>query len=461
MLLLYLKNKGLIMNYYKNFPQINELINEKEFANYPKYLVKHLAKELVFNLKQNANKQNEQINKQIIVKKLLNILNESQNYDIFPIINATGVVLHTNLGRSLIDEDIYDKCKDIVCSYTNLEFDLNTGKRGSRYDVVCKNLAMLFGCEDALVVNNNAAAVFLVLNTFAKDKYAITSISELVEIGGSFRVSEVMKNSNAKLYQIGTSNKTHLKDYEKALKELENEEKIIIKTHKSNFYQEGFVDEVDVITLANFCSENNIRFYYDLGGGSVDRLKNYKDEISIKELIKSGVKLLSFSGDKLFSSVQSGIILGDKKDIDELKANQILRMLRVGKIEIAMLNESVKKYLNNQSPISLTMLNESEKDILKKAESVYDVLDDNVKKMVKIVSSTTLAGAGSIPKANLKSYSLCIQGDGLKLQDEFRNNKIVGKLINKKFYLDLRSVKNNECKKLGEKINKILTHFYN
>lgn len=451
-----LKNyKGVKMkSHYKNFPQINELINEKEFVNYPKYLVKHLAKELISNLKQDD--INIKINKQMIIQKLLNKLEQNQNNDIIKVINATGVVLHTNLGRSLIDEDIYDNSKDLICSYTNLEFDLNTGKRGDRYEILCKNISMLFGSEDALVVNNNAAAVFLVLNTFAKNKFAITSRSELVEIGGSFRVSEVMKNSGAKLYEIGTSNKTHLKDYELALSELKEEEKIILKTHKSNFYQEGFVLDIDAVSLQKFCDENNVEFYYDLGGGSVDRLKNYKEEISIKELVKNGVKLLSFSGDKLFSSVQSGIILGTKKHIKKLKQNQILRMLRISKVEIVFLNECVKKYLQNQNPTSLKMLNDSLEDIKLKASKTYDLLNQTSKQKIKLVQTSTLAGAGSVPKAKLDSYAFLFDVDDSKaLLDEFRKNQIIGKLINKKLYLDFRSIKDTECEILAFKINKL------
>ena len=444
---------------YKAFPQIDKLINQQEFTNYPKYLVKHLARSLINELKQ-SKKQN--ITHDLITNELLKRLENTKNQDILPLINATGVVLHTNLGRSLIDEDIYEKCKDIICSYTNLEFDLENGKRGNRYDIVCKNIAMLFGCEDALVVNNNAAAVFLILNTFSKNKYSITSRRELVEIGGSFRVNEVMESSGAKLYEVGTSNKTNIKDYEKALKTLENEEKIIIKTHKSNFYQEGFVDEVDAISLCKFCKQNNVKFYYDLGGGSVDRLKGYKEEPSIKELVDAGVNLLSFSGDKLFASVQSGIILGSKKDIDELKSNQILRMLRVSKIEIAMLNESVKKYLQGQSPISLQMINNDAKTIEKKAIKTFSMLNKHSQSFVKISPTTTLAGAGSTPKAKFDSFAFeFCSFDVFTLQNEFRGQKVIGKIINKKFYLDFKSIKDNECEKLANITNDIIDKLSN
>lgn len=225
-------------------------------------------------------------------------------------INASGVVIHTNLGRSVIHEELYEACKDIICNYSNVEFDLENGKRGSRYALVLEKLKMLFECEDALVVNNNAAAVFLVLNSLCYDKEVISSRGELVEIGGSFRVPEVIKAAGVKLCEVGTSNKTHLKDYEQAINE---NTALILKTHKSNFALMGFHSEVNIKDLHELAKEKELLSYYDLGSGWCENLneKLIKNEPKIRKLVQE-CDILSFSGDKLFGSVQAGIILGKK-----------------------------------------------------------------------------------------------------------------------------------------------------
>lgn len=333
------------------FPQISKLINA--FDKYPKYLVTRLAKDMVAGLKKKGvceASYDECIT--ILEKKLQN------HQSLKTLINATGVVIHTNLGRSLLHPCLLERARPLLTSYTNLEFDLKTGKRGYRLSEITQNLCQLFGCEDALLVNNNAAAVFLVLNTLAKGREVVTSRGELVEIGGSFRVPEVMAAAGCVLHEVGTTNKTHLKDYENAINP---DTALLLKTHKSNFTQNGFVAETSLKDITDLARDKNLLSYYDLGSGHAG-LKDKslkKGEPCVRELV-SLCDILSFSGDKLFGCVQAGIILGKKELIKSLKQNQLLRMLRLDKIHIALLNEGIKAYLEKEFHLipTLNMLND-------------------------------------------------------------------------------------------------------
>ena len=292
-------------------------------------------------------------------------------------INATGVIVHTNLGRSLISDKTFDRVKDIVTSYNNLEYDLEKGKRGERYSHISKVICELLGCEDVLIVNNNASAVFLVLNTFAKNKEAVVSRGELVEIGGSFRVPDVMASSGAILKEIGTTNKTHLKDYENACNENTS---ILMKVHKSNYSIEGFTSEVSHEAIVKTAKKNDVIDYYDMGSGHmIDLPYNLKQcEPSVLDIMKNDPSLLSFSGDKLLGSIQAGIIVGKKKYIDELKKNQLLRMLRVDKITLAILEDNVTSLLLGETEDipTLKMLFTSTDILEQRAQTLQNSIKD-------------------------------------------------------------------------------------
>lgn len=438
------------MSEFKDFPQISVLISDKRLENTPLYLRSHFAKAVVADFKERLKKgENLKIDKEILVSEIAAKCDEFTLLDYKKLINATGVVVHTNLGRAPLGEAVFDEAKALCCGYLSLEFDRKSGKRGDRYGSVLEKLRLLFGCEDALIVNNNAAAVFLVLNTLANGGEVITSRGELVEIGGNFRVPEVMRAAGAKLVEIGTTNKTHLADYENAVSEATA---LLLKTHKSNFSMKGFCAEADLAELYALARSRKVPLYYDLGSGWVERLnaKLVKNEPSIKELA-SKCDILSFSADKLFGSAQAGVILGRKDLIEKLKKNQILRMLRVGKITLTVLNSTLKAYLGkkfDEIP-TLKLLNESPQSVKNKALAAQKL----IKCKTTLKESKSLVGGGSLPDKSLQSFILAFEGEAMVLQERFRGLGIVGRVEDEKFVLDFRSVLDSEISALCEVIN--------
>lgn len=442
------------MNNFRDFPQISSLIKDENLKTYPLYLRNYFSKCVIKEMKKKLQKNlNENIEKTVILNEIQNKIKHFLKNDLQNLINASGVVIHTNLGRSVIDEELYENCKKLICSYSNLEFDLQTGKRGSRYDSLLEKFKILFECEDALVVNNNAAAVFLILNTLAKDKEVISSRGELVEIGGSFRIPEVIKAAGVKLYEVGTSNKTHLKDYEEAINK---NSALILKTHKSNFSLLGFQSETNLEELKILSKKKKLILYYDLGSGWCENLNPHlsKNEPEVKKLLKN-CDILSFSGDKLFGSVQAGIILGKKKFIEKLKKNQLLRMLRVDKLSITFLNETLKFYLEKkfEKITTLKLLNDSLDHIKQKALKVQK----NIKFKTSLQKSKSLVGGGSMPDKSLETFVLAFEGKALFLQKKFREKNIIGRVENKNFILDFRSIKEDELLRLINIINSMDT----
>lgn len=423
-------------------PQISKLINA--FNDKPSYLVSALAKELIAELRI--------ANKEQTYEMILNELDKRINQALLKapkvLINATGVVLHTNLGRALISEEDFMWLKDFHTNNINLEFDLGTNSRGKRDEYLINLLKILFGCEDALVVNNNAAAVFLVLNTLGKNEGVITSRAELVEIGGGFRVSEVMRESGARLIEVGTTNKTNLRDYEN---ELENAA-MILKTHKSNFYIGGFSEEVDAITLNELARKNEKIFYYDLGSGYTDCINDsLKGEPSLKSLIANGISLISFSGDKLFASTQAGIILGKKTLIERLRKNQLLRMFRLNKTSLLMLTRAVQNYLEKDYKRlpSLALINDKKQDVLAKAKTLQELIN-----LGEIIESKSLVGGGSMPDKLLNGYALKIKANKSKIK-ELLDKGVVANYDKDSVIIDLRSVLPSQLECLAKIIKEV------
>lgn len=325
---------------FQNLPQIDKILNLERFKDAIKPVLGEISRDILKEQRELLKLGQNSLSKESIIEKIAQKYEQYKAGELAPLINATGVSIHTNLGRSVIDERIYERAKEIICSYSNLEYNLLSGSRGNRYDYSAGLLSTLFGSEDALIVNNNASAVFLVLNTFARGGETIVSRGELVEIGGSFRVPEVMSASGTSLKEIGTTNKTRLGDYENAINE---NTKMLLKVHRSNFDVVGFSEDVGIGEISNLAKSKGLLDYYDLGSGHIGDLPYNldKDEPSVSKILQSGSSLVSFSGDKLFGSVQCGIILGKKELIAKLRKNQLLRMLRVDKVIISLLCESI------------------------------------------------------------------------------------------------------------------------
>lgn len=355
-----------------------------------------------------------------------------------PLINATGVILHTNMGRSLISKTLLERASNVICNYSNLEYNLELGSRGERYEHVSTHLKELLNVEDVLVVNNNASAVFLILNTFAKDQEVIVSRGELVEIGGSFRIPEVMKQSGAKLVEVGATNKTKITDYANAIKE---NTVMLMKVHQSNFSIEGFSEDVAYENLKLLADQNNLLDYYDLGSGYIPKLPYNlgNREHSLSEILECSPSLISFSGDKLFGSVQAGIIAGRADLIAKLKKNQLLRMLRVDKITLSLLEESIKAYLKEeyeQIP-TLWLLFRSVEELSQRALMFQEKIGADY---CEIIQSETYMGGGTLPNRRFPTIALHIKGKATTLEKKFREAHVIGRIENEQFLLDFRTI---------------------
>ena len=440
------------MQNLRTLPQIDKILNHKPFKDYNKGILARISRELLNSIRSNL--KDEEINEEKIYAQINKNYKAFEKKSLKPLINATGIVMHTNLGRSVIDEKSWQRAKQIACSYSNLEYDLESGSRGNRYDYTGYLLSTLFGCEDALVVNNNASAVFLVLNTFGKGGRCVLSRGELVEIGGGFRVPEVMKESGAILAEVGTTNKTRLSDYENALDE---NTKMLVKVHRSNFDIVGFKQDTSLEEVASLAKERGIISYYDLGGGAASSLACFNSEPAPQKLIKTGVDLLSFSGDKLFGSVQAGIILGKKELIAKLRKNQLLRMLRSDKITLALLASTVLSYLDKDynSVPTVFLLSRSTGEL----KSVAKRINNSCKNIASIIDTATFGGGGTLPNVKIQSVALAFKAKkGQKIENlerDFRQKGVIGRIENQCFLLDLRSVLPSDESALVAAINSI------
>jgi len=318
------------------------------------------------------------------------------------VVNATGVILHTNCGRAVLASQVADYVSRLASNYNNLELDVRTGKRGSRYNHVEELLKELTGAESSLVVNNNAAAVLLVMNTFARQKEVIVSRGELVEIGGSFRIPEVLKAGGAILTEVGTTNRTWLKDYKEAIN---SETALLLKVHTSNYRIQGFTHSVPLQELVELGKETGIPVVKDLGSGSLIDGSEYglPEEPTVQEAVKAGASLVTFSGDKLLGGPQVGIIVGKAQLIEQLKANQLTRALRVDKLTLAALVATLQLYRQKditKIPI-WRMIAKKQEELFVEARKIKDRIDDIINLEAEVMPAFSCVGGGAFPMAEL------------------------------------------------------------
>lgn len=446
------------MNPLRELPQVDKFIKYKEFESYSPKLLGEIAKEVITYTRNDIlEKRKDTLDKAALIQEVIEKYEALISPSLQEVINATGVIVHTNLGRSLIEPEIFDKVKKIATSYNNLEYDLEKGARGERYAHITKVLKQLTGCEDAIVVNNNASAVFLVLNTFAKNREVIVSRGELVEIGGSFRVPDVMEQSGALLKEIGTTNKTHKADYENAINENTS---MLMKVHKSNYSIEGFTSEVCFEEVIKVAQSNDLIDYYDMGSGHMIDLPYGLDlkEPSILKYMEHKPSLMSFSGDKLLGSVQAGIIIGKKELIDKLKKNQLLRMLRVDKITLALLEENIKSILlgNFDEIPTLRMLLTTTDTLRQRALELQNNLNDFCETV--IIETQTVIGGGTTPNQKIPTIALSLKFKNYKpnkIEQLLRSKNLVGRIENDNYLLDFRTINPHDIKRIADIINNI------
>ena len=448
-------------NLYTLIPKIDSLFEDEYILS----LVEEFNRDRVLNkLREELDEIRHDIknkrNRDLIINKIRFLgenvgvkLRRENEYRLKKVVNATGTIIHTNLGRSPLNEEILENIRQVTVGYSNLEYDLEKGERGSRYDHLEDIICKISKAEAAMVVNNNAAALMLILSSVSKNKEIIVSRGELIEIGGSFRIPDVMEESGCRLVEVGTTNKTHLRDYQKAIGE---DTAAILKVHTSNYKIQGFTSSVEAKELRDLCNRENILLIEDLGSGVLIDLSKFglEHEPTVQESIESGIDIVCFSGDKLLGGPQSGIILGKKEYIDIMKSNPLTRAFRVDKFTISALEVVFRYYLDESKAIkkipTLNMIAMDIEEIEGKGERMKDLLEsiDN-RLIVKLVDGYSEVGGGSLPLEKIKSNLFSIDLPGVRsyrLERQLRmlNTPIILRIYKDKLYMDLRTVANEE-----------------
>ncbi len=443
----------------RQLPQISKVI-ERFRGTAPENLIKKVARQVIEKYRREI-KEGKRKSLEGLYPEIEREIEKLKKPRLRRVINATGIVINTNLGRSPLHPEALEAIKEVALGYSNLEYDLEKGTRGNRNAHIEEILCELTGSESAFVVNNNAGAVYLVLNTLALDREVVISRGELVEIGGSFRIPDIMSRSGSILREVGTTNKTRLKDYEEAIGE---NTALLMKVHRSNFYMEGFVEEVPIKELSKLAKEKGIPLYYDAGSGLIHDLKNYGlDEPSFSECLSQGADIVSGSGDKLLGGPQAGIILGKKELIERIKKNPMSRALRIDKLTLSALEATLRLYAEGRySEIpALNMILQDEKTIKKRALKLKRKLSSLKEIEVSILKDRASPGGGSLPKLELPTYCVAITHPELspdKLSELLRNSDppLIGRVKEGKLLLDLRTVRDHEIDLIPRSISQAL-----
>ena len=438
-------------------PAINKILLLDEIKTliqeYTEVGVKSAIKNYIDEIKQEI--LNEELHEvpslENIVEEVTQIVKSEDKNSLRRVINATGTILHTNLGRSLLSQKIKENIESVAFNYSNLEFDIDNKKRGSRYVHLIDIIKKLTGAEDVLVVNNNAAAVLLILNTLVRDKEIVVSRGELVEIGGAFRIPEIIKLSGGTPVEVGTTNKTHLKDYKNAITDNTG---ALLKVHTSNYKIVGFTKEVSNEEISYLARENELVSINDLGSGQfVDFSKfGLPYEPTVKEVLNSGIDIVTFSGDKLLGGPQAGIIVGKKEYIEQMKKNQLTRTLRVDKMTLAALEATLKLYLDEKEALehipTLHMISLSKERLFEKAEVLKTRLSDLDFK-ITIAEDKAEVGGGSYPASYLDSVVVKLEHPRLSATDIERRLleveiPIITRIKDNELIFDMRTLRTRE-----------------
>jgi L-seryl-tRNA(Ser) seleniumtransferase len=377
-----------------------------------------------------------------------------------PVFNATGVVLHTNLGRAPLARVAVDAIARTAAGASNLEYDLAAGERGSRYVHCASVLCELTGAEDALVVNNGAAALVLALNTLAEGMESIVSRGELIEIGGSFRVPDIMAKSGSILREVGTTNRTHPDDYRRALGERTG---ALVKVHRSNFELRGFVAEATLSDLAAIGREANLPLLMDLGSGLLVSLEAYglRGEPTVRDAVHDGATLVVMSGDKLLGGPQAGILVGARAAIDRCRHNPLTRALRVDKLTLAALEATLSLYRDPERAVReipvLAMMTASRESVQARAKAVAGMLR-GASIDCEVVASEAAVGGGAFPTARLASAAIAITGRAGDVEQKLRLSPepVIGRIVDERLLLDLRSIAAEHDESLAAAVTRAL-----
>ena len=453
-------------NQLKQLPSVSEVLLEvnKDIKLHNDYITKIITTE-ISQYRTDAKAGKLKINRKKIVDSILGEIDRLAEPSMKNIINGTGVVLHTGFGRAPISKKVISNATKKLEGYVNLELDLNSGKRGERQDHINNLLSAICGSESSLMVNNNAAAVLIALNTCAEGKEVIVSRGQEVEIGGSFRIPDVVRKSYCNLVEVGTTNRTHLKDYEKAITKNTG---TILWAHTSNYVVQGFTKEVSLTELAELAKKKRIPLVADLGSGALaDMAKmGLPPEELVEEVVKTGADIITFSGDKLLGGPQSGLIVGKKKFVNKIHKNPLYRTYRCDKWTIVLMEETLRTYASDEKVsgdnLSLKLLTTSQNTLLKRGEKMLtDIPKKKIKDLgISLVESKVEAGSGSLPVETIPSAALQFKPNAMsvsKLAKAFRtgNIPVVGYTKGNTFYIDLKAVLPNQVSRLIQVIQDV------
>ena len=457
-------------------PSVDKILQQdkikKLLTEYPRWLVLKTAQIVVEEERRSIlasdsdSLSEDRFHLEYFSRKVSERISDVGQFSLKRVINATGVIVHTNLGRSLLNDDVLQNMATIASNFSNLEYDLKEGERGSRYSHVEEILCELTGAEAALVVNNNAGAVLLALSTIAGGREVIVSRGQLVEIGGSFRIPDVMRNSGARLVEVGTTNKTHLRDYREAIRD---DTALLLKVHTSNFQVVGFTSEVKLEELVELGREHSLPVMEDLGSGCFIDLSKFglSQEPTVQDAVKTGVDVVTFSGDKLLGGPQGGIILGSKEVVGKIKKNPLNRALRIDKLTLAAMESTLRVYMEGDAAMekipTLRMLTLPAEEIERRAKSLYrrlkKVNTGNLE--IEIWNDNSRAGGGALPLQDLPTKIIALKPMNLSvehLEEKFRryNPPIITRIENDRLLFDVCTLQEGEPRIIEKAITWIL-----
>lgn len=456
----------------RKLPAIGAILEEERVKRlegaYPHAVISEAASEVVQGIREAilAGAENLNIELDKVIELVFDKIREKSRPSLRRVINATGIILHTNLGRAVLAREAVSAINDAAANYSNLELDLNTGERGTRYSHIEELLCRLTGAEAGLVVNNNAAAVLLVLNTLARCREAVVSRGQLVEIGGSFRIPDVMSQSGARLIEVGTTNKTHLDDYRHAITD---ETALLLKVHTSNYKIIGFTAEVGVHELVSLGRENGIIVVEDIGSGVLVDFSSYglTHEPTVRESVSAGIDIVTCSGDKLFGGPQAGIIVGRADIIAKIKKNPLTRALRIDKFTLAAMEATLRLYLDEEKAIreipTLKMITMPQEELKSRAEALACMLQDRIGRSadIEIVTGHSQVGGGALPEENIPTFLVALSCKSISvnfLEDRLRRLEppVLARIQKDRLLLDTRTLLEGDAEVITDHLEKII-----
>jgi L-seryl-tRNA(Ser) seleniumtransferase len=421
-------------------PAVHRLLEDPLLAPYESLVGRDALRELIAAELDRVRAAPEAATHETIVARLVSNVQRRAAASLHGVVNATGTLLHTNLGRAPIAREAFDEAREVAATYSNLEYDLVAGQRGSRYAHASDLLRRITGAQDALVVNNNAAALLLILDTFARGGDVIVARNQLIEIGGGFRLPDVLARSGARLVEVGTTNKVYIHDYERAFSP---QTTLLMRSHQSNFSVEGFVRDVEAAELASLGGHAGVAVVEDLGSGALVDLSEYglPHERTVQDAICDGMALVAFSGDKLLGGPQSGIIAGTRAHVARLRGNPLLRALRVDKVTLALLISTLQLYETRASRERIPlyrMLATPLESLRVRAEHIAAAIPG-----AEVVATEGRIGGGSLPHARVQSFgvAVCVESpDALASRLRRHAIPIIARIDEGRVILDLRTV---------------------